>query len=124
MTHPTTAPGGWELEYLVYPGAPGEIAVGVLRRHLDAPLPDQPNRKTIHRMLGVRWCESSGGVDSWQTGAQDWFVLPFTFGAAIVRSLLQMKAAGFQGFDEAGFQKLVEWMSDYDQQAIDHCLCY
>ena len=124
MTHPTTAPGGWKLECVVYPGSPGEIAVGVLQRDLDAPLPDQPNRKTTHRMLGLRWCEASGAVDSWQDGAHDWFVLPFTFASAITRSLLQMKATGFQGFDPAGFQKLVEWMTDYGQQGVDDCLCY
>ena len=124
MTHPTTAPGGWELEYIVYPGSPGEIAIGVLRRQLDAPLPDQPTRKTTHLMMGLRWCEGDASVASWQAGAHEWFVLPFTFAAAITRSLLQMRATGFKGFDETGFQRLVEWMTDYGQQGVDDCLCY
>jgi hypothetical protein len=124
MTHPSKAPGGWKLEYIVYPGGPGEIAVGILTGEVDAPLPDQPTRKITRRMLGLRWCESDSRFRSWQEGAHEWFVLPFTFAAAITRSLLQMKATGFDGFDDAGFQKLVEWMTDYDHQAVDDSLCY
>ena len=74
--------------------------------------------------VGLRWCEAAKGVDSWQAGAHDWFVLPFTFASAIARSLLQMKAAGFQGFDPAGFQKLVAWMTDYGQHGSRYYLCY
>jgi hypothetical protein len=122
MTHPSKAPGGWELECIVYPGSPGEIAVGILTRKVDAPRPDQPGRKITHRMLGLRWCESDSRCLSWQEGAHEWFALPFTFSAAITRSLLQMKATGLDGFDDAGFQKLVEWMTDYE--AVDDSLCY
>src|SRR4051812_2046017 len=32
VRHPATAPDGWTLECMVYPGGPGEIAVSVLRR--------------------------------------------------------------------------------------------
>ena len=111
MTHPTTAPGGWKLAYIVYPGSPGEMAVGVLQRE-------------SHRMMGVRWCEAGNGADTWQEGMSDWVVLPFTFAAAISRSLLQMKATGFTGFDQSGLQKLIEWMTDYDHHAVDDCICY
>ena len=111
MTHPTTAPGGWQLEYIVYPGGPGEMAVGVLQRD-------------SHYMMGVRWCEADARVATWQEGAHDWVVLPFTFAAAISRSLLQIKATGFLGFDESGLQKLIEWLTDYDSHTIDDCICY
>lgn len=124
MKHPIRAPGGWELENIVYPGAPGEISVGIMTREVDMPNPRSPDRTVTYRMLGVRWCESDGASQTWQEGAHDWFVLPFTFAAAITRSLLQMKATGFDGFDDAGFAKLVEWMTDYDQQGVDDCLCY
>ena len=126
MKHPTKAPGGWKLEYIVYPGGPGEIAVAVLRldRFVRTGRRKPVRRKVTHRMMGLRWCEGKGRIGTWQKGAQDWFVLPFTFAGAISRSLLQMKATGFPGFDEAGLQKLVEWMTDYGQQAVDDCLCY
>lgn len=111
MTHPTTAPGGWKLEYIVFPGAPGEMAVGVLQRE-------------SRLMMGVRWCEGDGRIAPWQEGSADWIVLPFTFAAAIARSLLQMKATGFAGFDDSGMQRLIKWMTGYDQQAVDDCICY
>src|SRR4051812_39524270 len=117
MIHPMTAPGGWEVDYLVYPGSAGEIAIAVMRRDVDAPLADRPTRKVEQTKMALRWCEADWHVASWQPGADQWFVLPFTFAAAITRSLLQMKATGFTGFDDAGFQRLIEWMTDYDQQA-------
>ena len=125
MKHPTRTAGGWKLEYVVYPGSPGEIAVAVLQKETYVKVPKRRSRRKVtHRMLGLRWCEGSDKVDTWQEGAQDWFVIPFPFAAAITRSLLQMKATGFSGFDEAGLRKLIEWMTDYDHHAVDDCLCY
>ncbi len=126
MSHPKSAPGGWKLEYLIYPGGFGEIAVGMLRhdRLVDDPKRKSGKRKVTHRMMGLRWCPSGKGVETWQVGAQDWFVLPFTFAAAIARSLLQMNATGFDGFDEKGFAKFVAWLTDYGQQGVDDALCY
>jgi len=131
MKHPKKAPGGWKLAYVVYPGSPGEIAVGVLERTVSLPsgrskitAPSKRRKEMKKQMLGVRWCPSTSKVETWQEGAEDWFVLPFTFAVAITRSLLQMKASGFRGFDEEGFQKLIAWMTDWDQQAIDDCICY
>lgn len=109
MKHPTTAPDGWRIIALIYPGAPGEIAVALAER--DA-----------MRMMALRWCEGDAKATCWQKGAHDWFVIPFTFAAAISRSLLQMKGAGFSGFDEAGLEKLIAWMAE--DQGIDDCLCY
>jgi hypothetical protein len=123
MKHPTKAPGGWTLEYVVYPGNPGDIAIAVLYKKIDVGR-GKFRRKILKRMLAMRWCQRDGKYGTWQEGAHDWFVVPFTFGAAITRSMVEMKANGFQAFDEAGLKNLIRLMTKTDEGAAIGALCY
>lgn len=110
MEHPRTAPDGWRVTDIVYPGSgPGDIAVAIAE-------------KDGYLMLALRWCEGSSQIRCWQNGAHEWFVLPLTFGAAIGRTLLEMKGAGFQGLDEAGIEKLISWLAP--DSLVQDCLLY
>jgi hypothetical protein len=109
MSHPTTADNGWSLLHLVFEDAPGGVAIGLLQ---------QEGRL----MLAIRWCEGSDKIQPWPGHATDWFLLPFTFAAAIGRSLIQMRAAGMAGFSDAGFNTMLGWLADLE--AIDDGLCY
>ena len=108
IEHPQSGPDGWMLKHLVYPGSPGEIAVGILE-------------KAGGKMLGLRWCEGDHTRRTWSGEATGWFLVPFTFASAIGRSLIEMEAAGF-GLDPAGFQSLVAWLVEDD--GVQDCLCY
>jgi hypothetical protein len=55
-------------------------------------------------------------------GSTDWFVLPWTLGAAIGRTLLQQQAAGLPGFDSEGFAALVRLLIDLEE--LPDAMCY
>jgi hypothetical protein len=55
-------------------------------------------------------------------GETDWFILPFTFGAAIGKKLFEQYYAGLIGFDSKGIVKLKEWL--IDMEIIDDAMCY
>jgi len=55
-------------------------------------------------------------------GETDWFILPYTFGVAIGKKLLEQKTAGLTGFNESGFQELKEWLIEMEE--IDDAMCY
>ena len=74
IEHAEVGPDGWTLNALVYPGSPGEIAVGMLE--MDG-----------GKMLALRWCAGGASDRSWPGGETDWFLVPFTFASAIGRSL-------------------------------------
>jgi hypothetical protein len=52
----------------------------------------------------------------------DWFVVPSTLAAAVVRTLVEQKAAGLEGFQANGFATLVRWLLE-DEQLPDS-ICY
>ncbi len=95
---------------LIFEDAPGGIAVALLTNG-------------THRMLGLRWCSGNDRVEPWPGHATGYFLVPVTFGAAIGRTLIQLKTSkGLSGFNEAGFDALVAWLVEL--QAIDDALCY
>jgi hypothetical protein len=55
-------------------------------------------------------------------GETDWFILPFTFGAAIGKKLFEQKNAGLEGFNEKGYKELQEWLIEMEE--IDDAMCY
>jgi len=55
-------------------------------------------------------------------GETEWFVLPFTFGAAIGKKLFEQKNTGLQGFIEEGYQELRDWLIEMEE--IDDAMCY
>jgi hypothetical protein len=103
-------PEGWSVSHIVFDDAPGGIGVALLTN----------GQRT---MLGLRWHEGRDTVEPWPADATGYFLLPFTFAAAIARSLLTMKACGsVSGFNEAGVTALVHWLAEL--QAVDDALCY
>jgi hypothetical protein len=48
-------------------------------------------------------------------------VLPFTFAAAVGRTLVSQKAAGLPGFAENGFGAMVSWLVDLEE--LDDAMC-
>ena len=109
MEHPTTAPGGWQVAAIVFPGSPGEIAVDLV----------SDGSRT---MMALRWCEGNDRVEPGSGSGTDWFVLPFTFASAIGRSLAQIRAGGTVDFDEEGFSKMVIWLEE--NGGFDNAICY
>lgn len=55
-------------------------------------------------------------------GETDWFILPFTFGAAIGKKLFEQKNAGLKGFNKKGYIELKKWLIEMEQ--IDDAMCY
>lgn len=55
-------------------------------------------------------------------GETDWFVLPFTFGAAIGKKLFEQYNTGLIGFDTKGIEKLKKWL--VETEIIDDAMCY
>jgi hypothetical protein len=55
-------------------------------------------------------------------GETDWFILPFTFGAAIGKKLFEQFNAGLDGFDEKGIKELKKWL--IEMEIIDDAMCY
>ncbi len=88
-------------------------------------------RESFSRHLGIKWLPPSGyrdkqGVEVPTTnimgGETGWFILPLTLGAAIGKQLIEQKAAGLPGFDEAGFAAMVEWLLEGED--IFDGMCY
>lgn len=48
-------------------------------------------------------------------GETDWFILPYSFGVAIGKSLIEQKVSGLIGFDEDGFKKMVDWLIEMEE---------
>jgi len=109
IEHPEHGPDGWALKALVYPGSPGEIAVGILE-------------KDGGKMLALRWCPGNDSVRTWQGGQTDWFLIPFTFASAIGRSLAQLRATGHAGIDAEGFRMMADWL--IENEGLDDAMCY
>ena len=55
-------------------------------------------------------------------GETDWFILPYTFGVAIGRTLLEQHNAGLVGFDETEIEILKEWL--IEMEVISDAMCY
>ena len=109
IDHPEHGPDGWALKALVYPGSPGEIAVGILQ-------------KDGQQVLALRWCPGDESCRPWPGSETDWFLIPFTFASAIGRSLAQLHATGHAGIDPDGFQVMAEWL--IENEGLDDAMCY
>src|SRR5215204_72330 len=55
-------------------------------------------------------------------GETDWFVVPHTFGVAIAKKMIEQKAAGLQGFNESGFERMMNWLIGLEE--LDDAMCY
>jgi hypothetical protein len=55
-------------------------------------------------------------------GETDWFVLPFTFAAAIGRVLIELKVTGLPYFNEDAFAEMVEWSAELEE--VNSGMCY
>jgi len=55
-------------------------------------------------------------------GETDWFIMPYTFGAAIGKKLFEQYNAGLDGFDQNGIEVLKSWL--IDMEIIDNAMCY
>jgi hypothetical protein len=55
-------------------------------------------------------------------GETDWFILPFTFGAAVGKKLFEQYNAGLDGFDIEGINLLRKWL--IEMEIIDDSMCY
>jgi len=81
--------------------------------------------------LAIRWIEpgASKGKDgrtesltNLMGGSTGWFIVPFTFGTAIGRTLVHQNAAGLGGFHAAGFAVLVRWLIESEE--LNDAMCY
>lgn len=45
-------------------------------------------------------------------GETDWFILPHTFATGVCKQLVELKVTGMYGFNEEGFSKMVDWLTD------------
>ncbi|PLW67932.1 hypothetical protein C0039_14960 [Pseudohalioglobus lutimaris] len=109
VIHPKSGPGEWNLQHLVYAGGYGETAVALL----------SDGKRTA---MALRWCEGNENVKPWQGEETGWFLIPYSFAAAIAKSLVQMKAAGGVPFDEDGFTAMLDWL--IEDEGIESALCY
>ena len=55
-------------------------------------------------------------------GETDWFILPYTFGVAIAKTLIEQKASGLAGFNEKGFGLMMNWLIEMEE--VNNSLCY
>ena len=55
-------------------------------------------------------------------GETDWFILPFTFGAIIGRTLFEQYNVGLFGFDKTEIEILKEWL--IEMEIIRDSMCY
>jgi len=55
-------------------------------------------------------------------GETDWFILPFTFGAAVGKTLFEQYNAGLEGFDKNEIEILKEWL--IEMEIISDAMCY
>ena len=54
-------------------------------------------------------------VTNMMGGETDWFILPYSFGIAIGKTLIEQKVSGLTGFDEGGFQRMVNWLIEMEE---------
>ena len=55
-------------------------------------------------------------------GETDWFILPNTLAAAVGRTMVQQKVAGLYGFQEPGFQVMVDWLVEFEE--LPDAMCF
>ncbi len=55
-------------------------------------------------------------------GETDWFILPYDFGVASAKRLIEQKVGGLTGFNGDGFQKMVRWL--VEMQEMPDAMCY
>jgi hypothetical protein len=78
--------------------------------------------KYVKPMIGKKPDGSVVQFTNAMGGETDWFILPFTFGAAIGKKLLEQYIAGLIGFDSKGTDKLKKWL--IEMEVIDDAMCY
>ena len=55
-------------------------------------------------------------------GETDWFILPYTFGVSIGRTLFEQYNAGLLGFDKTEIEVLRQWL--VEMEVINDSMCY
>ena len=48
-------------------------------------------------------------------GETGWFILPYSFGVAIGKSLIERKVSGLPGFEKEGFKRMVNWLIEMEE---------
>ena len=58
---------------------------------------------------------SAAKVTNLMGGETDWFIVPYSFGVAIAKSLIEQKVSGLSGFAEDGFAQMVNWLVELEE---------
>ena len=106
------------MDRIVYDDGRAGVAIAMLRCDTRLGL-------AIRWLPGFEYTRSDGSkVESptWMGGQTGWFVLPFDFATVVGKALIVKKAAGLEGFDEAGFVAMVKWLVELD--AVSDAMCY
>lgn len=110
------------VEYAVY--SDGVIAVALVAEDLEG-----AEKNLLH--LAIRWLpplpyrDKAGKpvpTTNVMGGETDWFWLPYTFGTAVGKKLVEQKVAGLDGFQVDGFARMVAWLVDMEE--LDDAMCY
>lgn len=48
-------------------------------------------------------------------GETDWFIIPSSLGFPMAKTLVEQKVSGLRGFNEDGFQKMINWMIEMEE---------
>ncbi len=51
-------------------------------------------------------------------GETDWFILPYSYGVAIAKTLYEQYCSGLTGFDKTGIEILKEWLIEEELISI------
>lgn len=99
----------------------GEIAVAIVQTEQDSNI--------VH--LAMKWLNpqpiqrKDGTIEpttNLMGGETDWFILPFTFAAAIARVLIELKVTAMPYFNEVGFSEMVNWLVELEE--VHDAMCY
>ncbi len=61
-------------------------------------------------------------ITNWMGGETDWFIVPYSFGVAIAKSLIEQHVSGLSGFSEDGFGRMVSWLVEMEE--VSDAMCY
>ena len=111
-----------KVQYPIYED--GVIAVALLAQDTSS-----AERSLFH--LAIRYLSpqtyqnkdgSAATVTNLMGGETEWFIVPYSFGVAIAKSLIEQKVSGLSGFYEDGFARMVNWLIELEE--ISDAMCY
>lgn len=115
-----TAPQGMSIEHQVY--ADDVIAVSLFAESEEAAFENR-------MVLAIKYLPPKSYQKAGETvpttnkmgGETAWFLLPFDFGVAVAKSLVEKKIAGLEGLSEDGFARTVAWLVDLEE--LTNAMC-